>query len=74
MPVMAIADAPIASSSFVGAESALFENGAWTALTTLAPQGTRFQKNNGAYPDRFVGPDHNHAGTRTPALIPADHF
>jgi hypothetical protein len=35
MPVVAIADAPIASSSFVGAESARFENGAWTALTTL---------------------------------------
>jgi len=54
MPVMAIADAPIASSSIVGAESARFENGAWTALTTLAPRA-RFEKNNGAYPERFVG-------------------
>jgi len=54
MPVIAIADAPIASSSIVGAESARFENGAWTALTTLAPRA-RFEKNNGAYPERFVG-------------------
>jgi len=73
IPATAIAQ-PIASSSFVGAESPLSENGAWEALTALAPQGTRFQKNNGAYPDRIVGPDNNHAGARTTALIPPDHY
>src|SRR5713226_4489152 len=55
IPTLASADPPIASSSFVGAEDPLSENGAWAPLTSLAPQGTRFQKNNGAYPDRFVG-------------------
>jgi hypothetical protein len=73
IPATAIAQ-PIASSSFVGAESPLSENGAWEALPSLAPQGTRFQKNNGAYPDRIVGPDNNHAGARTTALIPPDHY
>ncbi len=74
IPTLASADPPIASSSFVGAEDPLSENGAWAPLTSLAPQGTRFQKNNGAYPDRFVGPDHNHAGARTTAIIPPDHY
>ena len=73
IPATGIAQ-PIASSSFVGAESPLSENGAWEAITSLAPQGTRFQKNNGAYPDRIVGPDNNHAGARTTALIPPDHY
>ena len=53
----AIAQAPIASSSFAGAEDPLFENGAWAALTSLSPNGGRFQKNKGAFPDRF-SPDH----------------
>src|SRR5437870_12644131 len=73
MPVMAIADEPIASSSFVGAENPLSENGAWAAITSLAPSGTRFQKNNGAYPDRLTGTD-DHAGARTTAVVPADHY
>jgi len=73
-PGMAIADGPIASSSFTGVEDPLYENGAWAPLTSLAPQGIRFQKNNGALPDRFTGPDHNHAGARTTAVIPADHY
>ncbi len=73
IPATGIAQ-PIASSSFVGAESPLSENGAWEAITSLAPQGTRFQKNNGAYPDRIVGPDNNHAGARTTGLIPPDHY
>src|SRR3989442_5173937 len=72
MPVMAIADAPIASSSFDGTEDPLSENGAWAALTSLAPQGTRFQKNDGAYPDLFI--NLNHAGARTTAVLPADHY
>src|SRR2546427_2921869 len=72
MPVLAIADAPIAASSFVGAEDPLSENGAWAALTSLSPNGTRFQKNNGAYPDRIIGSDH--AGARTTAVVPADHY
>jgi len=74
VPGMAIADGPIASSSFTGVEDPLYENGAWAPLTSLAPQGIRFQKNNGALPDRFTGPDHNHAGARTTAVIPADHY
>jgi len=73
IPATAIAQ-PITSSNFVGVESPLFENGAWVAITSLSPQGTRFQKNNGAFPDRIVGPDQNHAGARTTAVIPADHY
>src|SRR5712664_2292710 len=73
-PGMAIADAPIATSSFTGVEDPLYENGAWAPLTSLSPQGIRFQKNNGALPDRFTGPDHNHAGARSTAAIPADHY
>jgi fibronectin type III domain protein len=72
IPVVAVADAPIASSSFVGAEDPLFENGRWAAITSLAPSGTRFQKNNGAYPDRLTWPDH--AGARTTVAVPADHY
>jgi hypothetical protein len=74
IPAAALAQAPIASSQFVGVESPLYENGAWVALTSLAPQGCRFQKNNGAFPDRLVGPDHNHAGARTTAAIPTDQY
>ena len=72
LPLGAIADTPIASSNFVGAEDPLSENGAWAALTSLSPNGVRFQKNNGAYPDLFISP--NHAGARTTAVIPADHY
>jgi hypothetical protein len=72
MSTMAIADGPIASSSFVGVEDPLSENGAWAAFTSLAPAGTRFQKNNGAYPDRLISA--NHAGARTTAVLPADHY
>ena len=72
MPVLATADAPIAASSFVGVEDPLSENGAWAALTSLSPSGTRFQKNNGAYPDLFL--NLNHAGARTTAVLPADHY
>ena len=70
LPVGAMADAPIASSNFVGAEDPLSENGAWVGLTSMAPQGTRFQKNNGAYPDGAIGPGNNHAGARTTAAVP----
>jgi IPT/TIG domain len=72
MAVMAIADGPIASSSFVGAENPLSENGAWVAVMAYSPYGTRFQKNNGAYPDRLS--PLNHAGARTTAVVPADHY
>src|SRR5256712_12716158 len=76
MPVLATADTPIASSSFVGAEDPLSENGAWAALTSLSPSGTRFQKNNGAYPDQLgdIATFHNHAGARTTAVVPTDHY
>jgi len=71
----ALADNPIASSNFVGTEDPLFENGAWAPIVSMAPEGTRFLKDNGvAYPDRFVGPHSNHAGARTTAAIPADHY
>src|SRR5438552_378775 len=72
MPVTAPADGPIASSSFVGVEDPLFENGAWAPLTSLAPHGSRFQKTNGAYPDQGFYP--NHGGARPTAAIPADHY
>jgi chitodextrinase len=72
LPVGAMADTPIASSNFVGVEDPLSENGAWAALTSLSPNGVRFQKNNMAYPDLFIS--HNHAGARTTAAIPADHY
>ena len=71
LPCAAIAGAPLASSSFAGAEDPLFENGAWAALTSLSPNGGRFQKNNAAFPDR-LSPDH--AGARTTVLLPADHY
>src|SRR3989442_3542633 len=75
MPVLAIADTPIAASSFIGAEDPLSENGAWTALTSLSPNGTRFQKNNGAYPDKlYQVNDHGHRGARTTSLVPADPY
>src|SRR3989442_417204 len=75
MPVLAIADAPIASSSFVGVEDPLSENGAWAALTSLSPNGARFQKNNGAYPDKiYQDTSPGHAGARTTAVVPADHY
>jgi hypothetical protein len=72
MSAMAIADGPIASSSFVGAEDPLSENGAWAPIMSMAPNGTQFQKNNGAYPDRLL--DGNHAGARTTAVLPTDHY
>ncbi|MFL5313293.1 MAG: IPT/TIG domain-containing protein, partial [Myxococcales bacterium] len=72
-PTLAAAD-PIASSSFTGAEDPLFENGAWAPIFSMSPQGTQFQKNNGAFCDRFAGPDNNHAGAHTTADIPADHY
>ena len=70
IPAVATA-APVASSTFAGAEDPLFESGAWAALTSLSPNGGRFQKNNAAFPDRF-SPDH--AGARTTAVLPADHY
>jgi len=72
MPVRVAAGGPIASSRFVGAEDPLSENGAWAALTALSPNGTRFQKNNGAYPDQLIHLDH--AGARTTVAVPADHY
>jgi Fibronectin type III domain len=71
VPAAASAQAPIASSSFTGQEDPLSENGAWAALTSLSPTGGRFQKSNGAFPDRF-SPDH--AGARTTAVVPSDHY
>ena len=70
-PASAIAAGPIASSTFIGTEDPLLENGAWAALTSLSPNGGRFQKNNGAFPDK-PGPDH--AGARTTAAVPVDQF
>jgi hypothetical protein len=72
IPVMAIADGSIASSSFAGTEDPLSENGAWAAITSLSPQGTRFNKNNGAFPNQLI--TYNHAGARTTAVVPTDHY
>src|SRR5438093_752649 len=72
LTAITIADAPIASSSFVGAENPLSENGTWVTLTAFSPFGTRFQKNNGAFPDRLSGL--NHAGARNTAVVPADQY
>jgi hypothetical protein len=71
MQITAIAAGPIASSTFTGTEDPLSESGTWVALTSLSPTGGRFQKNNGAFPDK-PGPDH--AGARTTAAVPADHY
>jgi chitodextrinase len=71
LPITAIAAGPIASSTFGGVEDPLSESGAWAALTSLSPNGGRFQKGNGAFPDR-LGPDH--AGARTTAAVPSDHY
>jgi chitodextrinase len=68
----AIAAGPIASSTFVGVENPLSENGAWAAITSLSPHGTRFEKNNGARPNQVLYPDH--AGARTTAIVPADQY
>jgi hypothetical protein len=73
LSIVMIADGPIASSSFVGAEAPLYENGAWAPLTSLSPNGSRFQKNNGAFPDLPAGYP-NHVGARTTAVVPADHY
>jgi Fibronectin type III domain len=70
-PTTGFAQTPMASSSFAGAEDPLSENGAWAPLTSLSPNGGRFQKNNGAFPDRIT-PDH--AGARTTVALPADHY
>ena len=65
--------ASIASSPFTGIEDPLSENGAWVPLTSpgLFPNGGRFQKNNGAFPDK-APPDH--AGAHTSAAVPPDHY
>ena len=70
--VAVIADSPIASSSFVGAEDPLYENGAWVTITAFSPYGTQFQKNNGALADRLSAL--NHAASRTTAVVPTDHY
>jgi hypothetical protein len=69
---MVIADGPIASSSFIGAEDPLSENGAWVSLTAFSPYGTQFQKNNGALADRLSAL--NHCASRTTAVVPADQY
>src|SRR5882672_4869208 len=74
VPSAAIAQAPIASSNFVGFEDPLSENGAWTAMTSMSPQGIQFQKNNMALPNAAIGPGNNHAGARTTAAVPTDHY
>jgi hypothetical protein len=72
MSIMTLADGPIASSSFVGVEDPLSENGAWVSLTAYSPYGTQFQKNNGAYADRLSPV--NHAASRTTSVVPADQY
>src|SRR5207248_6440863 len=44
-------------------------------LTSMSPNGIRFQKNNGlAYQDQFNPANNNHAGARTTAAVPNDHY
>ena len=74
VPGVAIAQGTSASSSFQGTENPLSENGAWVGLTSMSPQGTRFQKNNGAFPNQAVGPGNNHAGARTTVAVGDDHY
>ena len=71
VPAGASAAGPIASSSFVGVEDPLSEGGAWAALTSMAPNGGRFQKNNGAYPDMVSTET---VGARTTAVVPSDQY
>jgi hypothetical protein len=63
---------PIASSSFAGVENPLSENGAWLPLVSLAPNGSRFQKNDGAFGTMAYAP--NHSTARTTASLPPDHY
>lgn len=70
--VMSLADGQIASSSFVGVENPLSENGAWVTINAYSPYGTHFQKNNGAFADRLS--PLNHATSRTTAVVPADQY
>ncbi|HEV7926346.1 MAG TPA: IPT/TIG domain-containing protein [Verrucomicrobiae bacterium] len=70
--LLALADGPIASSSFVGAEDPLSENGTWAPVMAYSPYGTLFQKNNGALADRLS--PLNHAASRTTAVVPSDHY
>lgn len=72
LSVMTVADSPIASSSFVGAEDPLSENGLWVSVTAYSPYGTQLQKNNGAMADRLS--PLNHAGSRTTAVVPPDQY
>jgi hypothetical protein len=73
IPVTTVAGAsPIASSSFAGVENPLSEGGAWLPLVSLAPNGSRFQKNNGAFGTMANVP--NHSTARTTAAIPPDHY
>src|SRR5437867_1580440 len=64
--------APIASSTFAGAENPLSENGTLASIMAYSPYGTVFQKNNGAMCDRLSGL--NHCGSRNTAVVPADHY
>lgn len=68
-------DRPIASSNFVGVEKPLSEGGLWvTPFASMAPQRTVIMKRNGAMANRAVGPANNHAGARTTAAVPNDHY
>ena len=73
-PLAALAADPIASSSFVGQENPLYENGAWQPITSMSPDGVQFQKNNGAFPNLYNPANNNHAGARTTAAVPNDHY
>lgn len=70
--VIALAAGAIASSSFVGVENPLSENGKWFTITSYSPYGTHFQKNNGAFADRLS--PLNHAVSRTTTVVPSDHY
>jgi chitodextrinase len=79
VPISAItasAAGPIASSNFAGVENPLSENGAWVSLNSLALNGSRFQKSDGAFPTEPTGCTNvcNHGAARNTADVPADQY
>ncbi|HEY3263215.1 MAG TPA: fibronectin type III domain-containing protein [Pseudonocardiaceae bacterium] len=75
-PTTALADGPIASSNFAGVENPLSEGGTWVNLASLSQNGSRLQKNDGAFPTEPTSCTNvcNHGGARTTAAVPADQY
>src|SRR5216684_827186 len=66
---------PIASSNFSGIENPLSEGGLWiTPFASMTPQGVVMTKSGVAQASAAIGPGTNHAGARTTAAVPNDHY